>query len=107
MQDWATYRKMMSADFLEHRCLYGALQALLLSELGADAGNRQPLDVLEVGCGDAAQSAAALRAVGAPSGGLRLGSYMAVDMSAPALALADGNLDFLQPACQVTLVQVR
>ena len=48
---WQVYHKLLEVDFLEHRCLYTALQELLLGQL-ADGRARSLLDL---GCGDAMQ----------------------------------------------------
>lgn len=99
---------MLAVDFLFHKRLYRAAQEVLLSRWGPSAcPTRQPLAMLDLGCGDAQQIAATLSQCGAPGGNLSLASYTGVDMSAPALAIAQRNLAFLQPACTVSLLQVR
>ena len=50
-QAWQVYHKLLEVDFLEHRCLYTALQELLLGQL-ADG---QARSLLDLGCGDAMQ----------------------------------------------------
>jgi methylase of polypeptide subunit release factors len=106
------YQKMLAVDFLYHKTLYRAAQEVLLSHWGsgstpASTQQQPPLAMLDLGCGDAQQVAAMLARCGAPSGALRLASYTGVDMSPPALAIAQQNLTFLQPACAVSLLQVR
>ncbi|KAI7838340.1 hypothetical protein COHA_007908 [Chlorella ohadii] len=97
---------MLAVDFLFHKRLYRAAQEVLLSRWGPSAcPTRQPLAMLDLGCGDAQQIAATLSQCGAPGGNLSLASYTGVDMSAPALAIAQRNLAFLQPACTVSLLQ--
>ncbi len=99
---------MLAVDFLFHKRLYRAAQNVLLSRWGPSAcPTQQPLSMLDLGCGDAQQIAATLAQCGAPGGNLRLASYTGVDMSAPALTIAQCNLTFLQPTCTVSLLQVR
>ncbi|PRW45022.1 ubiquinone biosynthesis [Chlorella sorokiniana] len=109
-QNWQVYQKMLAVDFLYHKTLYRAAQEVLLSHWGsgstpASTQQQPPLAMLDLGCGDAQQVAAMLARCGAPSGALRLASYTGVDMSPPALAIAQQNLTFLQPACAVSLLQ--
>lgn len=104
-QSWTTYQKLLEVDFLEHRVLYSALQEMLLRERGP-AASSPPLAWLDLGCGDAEQAAALLRACGAPAGALALASYTGVDVSAPALSGAARKLAFLQPTCELRLVEV-
>lgn len=97
---------MLAMDFLYHKMLYRGVQHLLLSRWGTSSSAQpQPLDMLDLGCGDAQQIAATLAQCGAPIGALPLASYTGVDMSPPALAIAQQNLAFLQPACTVSLLQ--
>lgn len=100
-----TYQKLLTTDFLEHRGLYAAVQACLRAHAAAAA---RPLALLDLGCGDAQQMAALLRACGcdsphSPQGPLRLASYTGVDLSTPALALARANLAFLGAAAQLAV----
>ena len=89
-QDWMLYRKLVDNNFLFHREAYGALRGFL-----TDGGG--PLfRFLDIACGDASASAAALR-------GTRIAHYHGIDFSAAALELAEQNLKNL--GCPVTLAQ--
>jgi predicted TPR repeat methyltransferase len=66
-QAWQVYHKLLEVDFLEHRCLYTALQELLLGQL-ADG---QARSLLDLGCGDAICRCGAAGAVGMVGVGVR------------------------------------
>lgn len=89
-REWAIYRKLLEHNYLFHREAYGTLRSILTTEAP------QPFRFLDIACGDASASITALR-------GTAIGHYHGIDLSAPALALARGELAELP--CPVTLDQ--
>lgn len=87
-QEWQTYRKMVEHNFLFHREAYAVLHDTLVRELD------YPFRFLDLACGDASASAAALA-------GTKISEYRGVDFSAPALELAAKALLHLN--CSVVL----
>lgn len=87
-REWRIYRKMVDNNFLFHREAYRALRTVL------DEEAPRPFRFLDVACGDAGQTAAALA-------GLPVAHYHGVDLSADALGLARANLAGLP--CPVAL----
>jgi SAM-dependent methyltransferase len=73
-REWLTYRKMVENNYTFHREVYGELHRVL-----ADAG--RPFRFLDVACGDASMTAAALK-------GTRIAHYHGIDLSQAALDLA-------------------
>lgn len=90
VDEWQTYRKMVDNNYLFHREAYATLQRVLLTEM------RRPFRFLDIACGDASATVAALR-------GTTIGAYHGVDISAAALELAGRTLGGL--ACPVKLEQ--
>lgn len=88
--DWDTYRKLVENNFLSHREAYATLHRELLRHYP------HPFHFLDIACGDASASAAAVR-------GTAVRAYTGIDLSALALDLATGNLAHL--GCSVTLVE--
>jgi len=86
-QNWRVYRIMVEENFLFHREVYSRLHATL-AEL------EQPFSFLDVGCGDAAYSALALKDT-------QVAAYHGIDLAAEALAVAKRTLGALP--CLVTL----
>lgn len=78
-EQWGVYQKFLQHDYLEHRLFYALLHAVLLTRF--DGAVR----MLELGCGDASQSARTFTEVA-------LARYVGVDLSAVALDLARTNL---------------
>ena len=74
-QPWQIYRKMVDNDYLCHREVYGLLHDVLIRDA------LQPFRFLDVACGDAGETIKALR-------GTRVAHYAGIDLSGPALALA-------------------
>jgi SAM-dependent methyltransferase len=89
-RDWRIYRAMVDENYLFHREVYACLHGVL-----AEAG-QGPFRFLDIACGDAASSAAALERT-------RVAAYHGIDLSAEALALAERALSGLP--CPVTLEQ--
>jgi len=87
-RQWSTYRKVIGNNYIFHREVYGLLREVLHDEAPA------PFRFLDVACGDASASAAALR-------GTRIAHYHGIDLSVPALDLAEAALAGL--GCPVTL----
>jgi SAM-dependent methyltransferase len=86
-QHWRVYRLMVEENFLCHREVYARLRDVL-------AGLEVPFRFLDVGCGDAACAAVALRRT-------QVASYHGIDLAPEALAVAQANLGSL--ACRVRL----
>jgi ubiquinone/menaquinone biosynthesis C-methylase UbiE len=85
---WRVYETMLANDYLGHREVYAAVRAWLLANVDG------PISVLELGCGDASQTARLLE-------GLTVTSYTGVDLSELALAAAPAHLAAL--GCRVEL----
>jgi SAM-dependent methyltransferase len=83
----AVYRRVIEADYMSHRALFGLLHDLLKARSAS-------FSLLDLACGDAACSTRALR-------GTNVSDYTAVDLSEPALAVASGNARSLGCATQV------
>src|SRR5215217_7843720 len=86
-QNWRIYRIMVEENFLFHREVYARLHEIL-------AGIATPFRFLDVGCGDAANSALILK-------GTSVAAYNGVDLAPEALAIAEKTLASLP--CPVTL----
>jgi SAM-dependent methyltransferase len=87
---WQIYRKIVDRNYLCHREVYARLHHILCEEAA------QPFRFLDIACGDAGSSAAALL-------GTCVAHYHGIDQSAAALALAREALAVL--SCPVTLEQ--
>jgi len=83
---WHVYKKVVSANLMYHREIGAALNAVLRARFAQTA-----ISVLDLGCGDAATLPPVLA-------GLRVASYVGVDLSLTALTLAAENLKFLPAA---------
>lgn len=89
-REWRVYRTMVDQNYLFHREAYACLHQLLIEEVS------YPFRFLDVACGDATASAAALA-------GTHIALYDGIDLSAAALELARDALSALD--CPVTLEQ--
>lgn len=78
-EEWRTYREVVDNNYLFHREAYGCLGRFLLDEFD------RPFSFLDIACGDAGPSAAALS-------GTRMAQYVGIDLSDAALEIAAGNL---------------
>jgi SAM-dependent methyltransferase len=76
---WRIYRKVVDNNYLFHREAYECLSRVLKSEVG------RPFHIVDIACGDASATVAALR-------GTSVARYTGIDLSRPALALAAENL---------------
>lgn len=88
--NWTVYQRVVANNYMFHQELYTAVQRLL-GELEVS-----PLNLLDLGCGDAEPFAPVLR-------GLSLSSYTGVDLSDVALPHAAGHLAALP--CPIHLRQ--
>ena len=84
----ATYRKIVGENLMFHREVYGLLRYLLSQEMP------KPFDFLDIACGDAVASAAALK-------GSAIEHYYGIDLSPQSLELARESLKVL--GCPVEL----
>jgi SAM-dependent methyltransferase len=87
-EDWEVYRKMVDNNFLFHREVYARLHEVLWREID------RPFEFLDIACGDASASVAALK-------GTKVGKYDGIDLSQRALDLAASALQDLD--CPFTL----
>ena len=87
---WRIYRKIVDCNYFFHREVYARLNQILCEEAV------QPFRFLDIACGDAGSSVAALADT-------RIAHYHGIDQSAAALALARPALTALP--CPVTLEQ--
>jgi SAM-dependent methyltransferase len=83
----ALYRRVVEADYMSHRALFGIFHDLLKAR-------GDPFAVLDLASGDASCSVEALRRT-------KVRDYVAVDLSEPALSLAVSNASSLHCATQV------
>lgn len=87
---WNIYQKMVENNFLFHREAYAHLHNVLIGEIG------RPFDFLDIACGDARASVAALE-------GTQVTHYHGIDLSAAALELARRACEAL--ACPASVEQ--
>jgi len=78
-EQWATYRKLVEANYIAHREVGNILHATLNEVFTS------PFDFLDIACGDASMMKTALR-------GTKVRHYHGIDLSQPALELAAANL---------------
>src|SRR2546422_4024025 len=89
-QQWRVYRKVIDHNYMQHREVYARVHQVLVEEA------TQPFRFLDIACGDATSTVAALQ-------GTRVASYHGIDLSGAAIDLARGALRQLD--CPVTLEQ--
>jgi SAM-dependent methyltransferase len=87
---WEIYRKFLKHDYLSNAGACAELHRYL-NDIVA-----RPFDFLDLACGDASGIVEALA-------GTKIESYRGIDLAAPALALAEKNLEALK--CEVALEQ--
>jgi ubiquinone/menaquinone biosynthesis C-methylase UbiE len=87
-REWRTYRKMVDNNYLFHREAYACLRDIVTREVAG------PFRFLDIACGDASATVAALA-------GKPIAQYWGIDLSAEALAIAARNLAALD--CRVEL----
>jgi SAM-dependent methyltransferase len=90
-RQWSTYCKMIDNNYLFHREAYNRLHKMLVDEFPA------PFRFLDIACGDASASVAALQ-------GTQVARYQGIDLSEAALRIAAKNLAGLK--CKVDLHEV-
>lgn len=78
-QQWRVYRALVDGNYLYHREAYACLHDYLVANVS------RLFRFLDIACGDASASVAALR-------GTSIASYVGIDQSGPALDLARGAL---------------
>jgi ubiquinone/menaquinone biosynthesis C-methylase UbiE len=78
-EEWQVYRKVVDNNYLFHREAYAVLRNLLVKEMAA------PFRFLDIACGDASATVGALT-------GTQVAHYHGIDLSEPALALAEKAL---------------
>lgn len=89
-QQWRVYRKVVDHNYLQHREVYARLRQVLVEEA------TQPFRFLDIACGDATSTVAALQ-------GTRVASYHGIDLSGAPIDLARDALRQLD--CPATLEQ--
>jgi SAM-dependent methyltransferase len=89
-EQWTVYRKLVENNYLSHREVRGLVHRQLTESA------RRPFRFLDLACGDATMTVAAL-------GGTAVSEYHGVDLSAPALEMAAKTVAAL--ACSVRLEQ--
>jgi SAM-dependent methyltransferase len=90
-REWRTYRKMVDNNYLFHREAYRCLREIVTEQM-----LQRPFRFLDIACGDASATVAALA-------GSRVAQYSGIDLSDAALAIAADNLRALD--CPVELVR--
>jgi SAM-dependent methyltransferase len=90
LHQWQVYRKLVDHDYLSHQGTCAALHRQLVAQLS------RPFRFLDLACGDASLTVAALE-------GTRVSHYEGIDLSGPALAMAREAVKAL--ACPVQLEQ--
>ena len=88
-RSWQTYKKVVKADHMEHAAMTSSLSAALRTHLSG----KVDICVADVGCGDLGLLAPLYRSL-APT----LAAFTGVDLSEPALAMAQQELAELQGA---------
>jgi SAM-dependent methyltransferase len=89
-RQWTIYQKCIDNDYLSHREAYQALHRRLVDRFDG------PFSFLDLACGDASQTAKALK-------GTTVVHYHGVDLAMPALERAARNLETLD--CDIELEQ--
>jgi SAM-dependent methyltransferase len=82
-QEWQVYEKLLIHDYMDHRAFFARLQDEILARFS------RPVRLLDLGCGDLAPVASLLKEI-------PVKSYVGIDESDVALALAAERLDRLQ-----------
>ncbi len=88
-EEWQVYRKVVDNNYLCHREAYAVLRNLLLEEMPA------PFRFLDIACGDASATVGALADT-------EVAHYHGIDLSEPALALAEKTLRALPCPFELT-----
>ena len=88
LNNWATYRKVLTSNYMFHREVYSLVRQIVTSEIA------RPFTFLDIACGDALATRQAIA-------GTSIVSYFGIDISEQALALARDTLSVL--GCPVIL----
>jgi ubiquinone/menaquinone biosynthesis C-methylase UbiE len=80
IHNWKIYRKVIESDYMSHRQI-GSITRNVLKTFSASG----PLDILDLGCGDADQLATVIRE-------MNVSSYTGIDLSPQAIEIAKTNL---------------
>jgi len=88
--NWKTYQKALTNNYMEHQEIYGVLHKLLTDHFD------RPFSLLELGCGDASLTVQALL-------NTNIADYTGIDLSATALEIAQRNMT--QIKCGQTFIQ--
>ena len=78
--EWTTYEKVVANDYMHHQVFFAALTHEI------SVGLKEPLSIIDVGCGDCACVLPLLRSIG-------VNSYTGIDLSETALARARTGLE--------------
>lgn len=89
-KQWHLYQKVIEMNYMMHREMFDFLLDTLKNK------SAQPVSILDVGCGDAAIMARALK-------GMQVKAYYGIDLSSQALACAADNLDDIE--CKKKLIE--
>jgi ubiquinone/menaquinone biosynthesis C-methylase UbiE len=88
--NWKTYQKVLTNNYMEHQEIYGVLHKLLTDHCD------RTFSLLELGCGDASLTVQALL-------NTNIADYTGIDLSATALEIAQRNMT--QIKCGQTFIQ--
>ena len=80
IHNWKIYRKVIESDYMSHRQI-GSITRNVLKTFSASC----PLDILDLGCGDADQIAIVLKT-------MEVATYTGIDLSPQAIEIAEKNL---------------
>jgi SAM-dependent methyltransferase len=90
LRGWQTYRKVLDNNYIFHRQVYSLLRQIVSNEAPS------PYVFLDIACGDAAATVNAVL-------GTNISHYFGIDISVPALQIAQRELAAL--SCPATLVE--
>lgn len=89
-KQWNVYQKVIEMNYMMHREMFDFLLETFKNK------SDQPVSILDVGCGDAAIIARALK-------GMQVEAYYGIDLSSQALACAADNLEHIE--CEKKLIE--
>ena len=92
-QQWASYRAVVEHNLMEHQAVAATTASTLENWLAARPADAQPPRMVDLGCGDLALLAPALKR-------LPLGSYTGLDLTAEVLPLAQRALGTVAYPCR-------